>query len=428
MTDSILELSEAVLSAPPTTREPIIALGMMVKNEEQVMAKTLESALNSVDVVYIYDTGSTDNTIEVCKETCKTFSKPVYIRQGEFVNFAVSRNALLEWMDADPTIDFMLLLDANDEFHSPNDALRVFARDRLSRPDDDEGGFYIQQRWMYGEAVETYFNIFFIRPRRGWIYHGPVHEYLAPRGDLTMLKVPERCPSDIYISQNRNENCERSFERYRRDYDIFMAELAKNTDDGRTLFYMGQTCECLQLYNEAFHYYTLRIQIPHKIQGRPEEEIYQSHYRLGNLCIRLGKPHDETVKHYSTAIEYAQRVEPMLRLCEYYLFVRGQPLVAYGYACMALFSPYPTSSLLFKVENDYAYRRYNRFMVTANLVGDYARACEVGRQMVTSGIALESDIENLEVVTANLTLASEGSAASIVHRRPTKLNDNCLKI
>lgn len=422
--ESPIELS---CQAVGDDRPPVIALGIMVKNEEHVIAKTLRTAMDAVDYVFVCDTGSTDGTVQVCTDVVGASGKPLHMLHTEFVDFATTRNKLLEFIetsDVPSKIDFILLLDANDEFSGCSE-LRAFAKDRLTRPDGDDGGFYIEQRWLYGESVDSYYNIFFIRPGMGWRYYGAVHEYLAPV-DIKSVRLPEKCPSPIHIYQNRNENCKQSFVRYRNDYDVLLKTLDLNPNDPRSLFYMGQTCECLRLYNEAFHYYTRRVDVGSS-QGTPEE-VYHSYYRLGNLCIRLQKQHSEIIKYYGGAIEVGNRVEPMLRLCEYYLFVRKQPVIAYGYACMALFTPYPASTKLFKIETDYTYRRYNRFVVTAHLVGDFSRAVDIGRQMVSTGIALEPDIANLAEVTRSLELAQAGKSGEIVVKYPTKLNDNTLVI
>ena len=412
-------------------REPKIALGMIIKNEEKVIIKTLKSALDAVDCMFLYDTGSTDNTIELVKEFEKTIApKKIYMLHGEFVNFEVTRNELLKFIDnhhAAQDLDFILLLDANDEFHGCKE-LREFAKDRITRPDDDEGGFYIEQRWLYGEVIDKYFNIFFIRPRMDWKYYGVVHEYIGPK-DIHLAKPPQKCPPEVFIYQDRNENCEQSFIRYNRDYKMLLQELAKNPTDPRTLFYLGQTCDCLELYNEAFYYYKRRVALGRETEKGFvgfQEEVYHAHYRLGNLCIRLNKSHDEIIENYGNAFEFWNRVEPIMRLCEYYLFVRNQPLVAYGYACMGLFARYPEEALLFVSNTDYSYRRYNRFMVTANLVGDFIRAYEVGKQMVDLGIAQESDEKNLKEIEKNLELAREGKPITL--RPPQKLNDNNLLI
>lgn len=391
-------MRQLVLSTPHL--QPKIALGMIVKNEEKVIIKTISSTIDAVDAIYLYDTGSTDNTIQLVQEYSKQYpDKKFYYKFGEFKYFDVTRNELLEWIDNHEDaldLDFILLLDANDEFHGTQE-LRKFAQEHLINTTEDEGGFYIEQKWFYGEVLEIYYNVFLIRPRMGWRYYGKVHEYIGPK-DIHLAKPPIRCPSEIYIYQNRNENCEESFVRYRRDYKIFMEELEENPEDPRSLFYMGQTCDCLELYNEAFHYYLRRIDV--KDKGLPEE-VFHTYLRLGNLCVRLKKSHKDIVKYYMAAYETWNRVEPILRLCEYYLHIRKQARIAYGYACMAIFTPYPHNSLLFVNRTDYDYRRYNRFLLCAMSVGDFDRAHEIAKQMkkldITEDIddAIINDLEKL---------------------------------
>lgn len=396
-------MAELKLSSNSTkiSLQPKIALAMIVKDEEKVIVKTLTSAIDAVDCVYIYDTGSTDNTIELVNTFAEKYpSKPFYLKFGKFVNFEVTRNELLDWVDEHTEsvdVDYILLLDANDEFHGCNE-LREFATERLLNTSEDEGGFYIEQQWYYGEVIEKYYNIFLIRPRMEWRYYGAVHEYIGPK-NIKIAKKPIRCPTDIYIYQNRNENCEQSFVRYHRDRVLLLDELKKKPNDPRTLFYLGQTCDCLELYNEAFYYYKLRLDITE--EGLPEE-IYHAKYRLGNLCVRLNKSHDEILEYYLGAYEFWNRVEPIMRLCEYYLFVRNQPRIAYGYASMALFTPYPVEALLFVSDTDYNYRRYNRFMVAAFEVGDYSRAYDIGQQMIALNIAEETDKVNINKIKEKL--------------------------
>ena len=47
-----------------------VSLAIMVKNEEKNIVKTLSSCTNYIDNLYIYDTGSTDNTIRVITDFC----------------------------------------------------------------------------------------------------------------------------------------------------------------------------------------------------------------------------------------------------------------------------------------------------------------------------------------------------------------------
>ena len=92
-----------------------IGVLMMVKNEKLRISVTLESIKNFADCLIIYDTGSSDNTIEICENFSKQNNIPLYLKQGEFVNFEVSRNISHDFADTVEFIDYLLLLDTNDE-------------------------------------------------------------------------------------------------------------------------------------------------------------------------------------------------------------------------------------------------------------------------------------------------------------------------
>jgi glycosyltransferase involved in cell wall biosynthesis len=78
---------------------------MIVKNEEDVLARCLESAKFFVDEIVIVDTGSTDKT----KQIARQFTDKVY--DFEWVNdFSLARN----FSFSKATKDFILWLDADD--------------------------------------------------------------------------------------------------------------------------------------------------------------------------------------------------------------------------------------------------------------------------------------------------------------------------
>jgi glycosyltransferase involved in cell wall biosynthesis len=79
-----------------TKSNPHIALLMMVKNENKRLYVSLESTIGYIDSMVIYDTGSTDNTIDICKRHAKKYNIPLRLKEGEFENFSVSRNVSLE--------------------------------------------------------------------------------------------------------------------------------------------------------------------------------------------------------------------------------------------------------------------------------------------------------------------------------------------
>ena len=86
--------------------EQTIALCMIVKNEEKLLGKCLQSAKSLVDEIIVVDTGSTDRTMEIANE----FGARVY--QHAWQNsFSEARNHALNYV----TSDWILQLDADEQ-------------------------------------------------------------------------------------------------------------------------------------------------------------------------------------------------------------------------------------------------------------------------------------------------------------------------
>jgi len=88
-----------------------LGISMIVKNESQI----IETCLNSIkdaDEIVIVDTGSKDNTIELCKKyTYKVYSyKGCNDWKGRISNFSKARNKSLHYC----TSDYILIIDADE--------------------------------------------------------------------------------------------------------------------------------------------------------------------------------------------------------------------------------------------------------------------------------------------------------------------------
>ena len=66
--------------------EPIIGCLMMVKNEEKRIHVSLESVTGTVNCFIVFDTGSTDKTVEIITEHCEKHKINLYMIQGDFEN------------------------------------------------------------------------------------------------------------------------------------------------------------------------------------------------------------------------------------------------------------------------------------------------------------------------------------------------------
>lgn len=82
-----------------------VSLCMIVKNEEQVLNRCLDSVKDLVDEIIIVDTGSTDNTLKIARN----YTEKIYFFEW-IDDFSAARNESLKYA----TSDYILVLDADE--------------------------------------------------------------------------------------------------------------------------------------------------------------------------------------------------------------------------------------------------------------------------------------------------------------------------
>lgn len=336
--------------------KPTIGLVLMLKNEEARVHVTLESVIGHVDAIIVYDTGSTDKTVEIVQNFCDKHKINLYMIQGQFVNFSTSRNVSLEYADK-IDVHYLLLLDCNDELRGGKQ-LRALARDMLSQPNN---GFLVCQQWWSG-ALDKYYNMRFVKARCGWRYRGSVHEWMKD----TTQKGPDpaypvvRLTDEIVLYQDRTKDNNKSGPRYARDKVLLLQDYQQNPHDGRTLFYLAQTCMCLNDIEEALYYSKLRLE-----EGEFEEERFLSLIRCGDCCQYLNHDWYDAFSWYMKAYEHTQRVEPLIKIADHYR-KQNKWHVAYMYISEACTLQYPEQLILFVDRGMYEYYRWHVMSVVAS--------------------------------------------------------------
>lgn len=197
-----------------------ISLCMIVKNEQAVLARCLESAKALVDEIIIADTGSTDKTVEIAS---RYVDKVVSVPWTD--DFAAARNASF----SHATGDYLMWLDA-DDYISPEDAEQFPALRKMleeKRPD------VVFCRYQTGGLVYERERILKHVPLSCW--RGRVHECIAPFGCVV------HDPFTVTHLPGDKEKGMRNLNIYRK-----WAESEKLS--GRDLFYYGR-----ELYYHGFY-------------------------------------------------------------------------------------------------------------------------------------------------------------------------------
>jgi len=342
--------------------EPKLGVIMMVKNEKKRLLVSLESVKKYADALIMYDTGSTDDTMDIIKNFAEKHKINLFLIRGIFENFSASRNALLDYCDT-INVDFLLLLDCNDELQN-GDNFRKFLKIKHK---EEYTGFLICQKWWSGQH-DKYYNVRLVKNKSGWRYMGVVHEWFKDttrEGKDPAFPVWRTQDDDIILYQDRTQDDDKSSKRFKRDRELLIEENKKKPNDPRTIFYLAQTCENLCLFDEALYWSKIRTELKDF-----EEEVFHSYVRAGNCAHMLGQSWDDVLPWFMKALAHTPRIEPLIRMIEYYKNT-DKWYVAYMYSRMAIDLKYPEHLILFVDNGGYNWTRWHLHSIVCSHVGKF---------------------------------------------------------
>ena len=155
-----------------------ISLCMIVKNEEEVLARCLSSAQAIVDEIIIIDTGSTDSTMEIARR----FTDKVFCFTW-IDDFSAARNASF----SKATMDFCMWLDADDVLEEKD--RRALAELKANLTCDVVMMKYHTAFDANGNPTFTYYRERLIRRKAGLQWQGAVHEAIVPMGKILYSNI-----------------------------------------------------------------------------------------------------------------------------------------------------------------------------------------------------------------------------------------------
>ena len=335
-------------------KKPHLALLMMVKNETKRLHVTLNSILDVVDSIVLYDTGSEDDTLEIAKKFSQENNIPIKIKEGIFENFAVSRNVSIEFAESFDYIDYALLLDCNDELQNPN-----FIHEKIKQnfnTDDNETAWLLCQEWK-SETIDKYWNTRLLKLRCGWRFEGVVHEYLTNK--INKDDIPHKIEGTV-IFQDRNVDDDKSSKRFKRDKVLLEKEYQNKPDCTRTIFYLAQTYSCLSEYQKAYDLYLKR-----STYTNYAEERFNAYLRAAKLAyFNLKKPWNTCIDLYLKSYEVLERAEPLVFIAEHYR-IKKQFRLSYTFVRSACDLAYPHDTILFVDKKVYDYTRWHILGIVA---------------------------------------------------------------
>ena len=337
--------------------ENLFVVIIMVKDEEHSIIPTLKPYVGYTNNFFIYDTGSTDKTIEVIENFFIENSVTNYkIITEEFVNFSVSRNKCLDYTrELFSNVTFMMMPDAEWYFTNVSGLVEHSKKIR--------GLLYDQHSIDLKLTNSIYKNPRLMRIAGKSYFKGPVHEYLV--GSLCPIPVP----SDVYFSYLPSQKGNlQSAKRWEKDLKLLLDEFSKNENEPRTVYYLAQTYSCLGDVKNALFYYMgrSRMEIGH------DEERYLATFKTAECFEKLDNwpmAQEFYLKSYEMR---PTRIEALVKLAKHH----NNPQAKYMYSTQATRVPFPETDLLEVNRNVYDYDRWEQLSISAWYMHQYDESYE----------------------------------------------------
>jgi glycosyltransferase involved in cell wall biosynthesis len=322
-----------------TKELPLISLSIIVKNEEKVIKRMLDSVAPILDYYVIVDTGSTDRTKEIAKETMDAHGIPGEIIDHEWVNFCTARNFAFEMTQGKAQYGFWI--DADEQLILEPGFSKVMLRHELSK--HDMGSIMVE----YGN--QNYFRTQFHKLDYPFEWRGAVHEVQFPK---------ENAPHPVSTMQVKNARVlvtpdgaswgDRSQESQKKKYlehAELLHEYIKTDKDVRWIFYLAQSYRDAFEWEKAEEWYAKRVEMG----GGYWEELYYSQLMVASMKANQQKPLTEILEAYAQCSKYdLNRAEHLMPLIRHHQGTKNWPM-AYMISKYAFDNlnnnPFPKSSL-----------------------------------------------------------------------------------
>ncbi len=210
-----------------------ISLCLIVKNEEEVIARCLDSVRDIVDEIVVVDTGSNDRTKEIVSSyTNKIYDFPWIDDFSAARNFAFSQ----------ATQNYILWLDADDVILEADRERFLVLKNTLDPNVDSVTMHYHLSHDQNGQITSSLCRNRLVKRSKNFQWIGAVHEYLAVSGFIFNSDVAITHAS-IHHDSDRNLR-------------IYEARIAKGeTFSPRDLYYYANELRDHGKQDEAITYY-----------------------------------------------------------------------------------------------------------------------------------------------------------------------------
>ncbi|MFY2860977.1 glycosyltransferase [Mycobacterium sp. THU-M104] len=351
------------------TAHPVICLNMIVKDEADVVVEALDSVAPYISSWVIVDTGSTDGTQDVIGKHMARLGISGELHERPWRNFGDNRTEALDLAQGHG--DYIWVIDADDIVTGTPDFTQLSA------------DIY---RMRLGDASFTYWRPQLFRDGVRVRYEGVVHETAVWESDCVVGRVE----GDYYVESRRLGARSQDTQKYARDRDLLLAEVERNPENARSVFYLAQSYFDLGDFVNARKWYERRAEM-----GGLDEEVYYSMLRLAESMARLDWPWLVVQEAYLRAWEFRPtRAEALYAIARRYREdQRYQP--GHLFAQRAARIPFPENDVLFIGADVYAWRAVDEQAVCASWIGRHVEAFTLCRNLLARPDLPEPDRQRI---------------------------------
>jgi glycosyltransferase involved in cell wall biosynthesis len=247
--------------------EMAVSLAMIVKDEEDVLERCLQSVCDYVDEIVIVDTGSRDHTKDIARRyTSRIYDLPwrkdfAAARQHAFNQ---AKGNWVMWLDAD---DVLLNGDKlNASILSSSKEVKAFYWK------------YIAGHDPYGNSTLECWRERCVRNDGSFHWVGKVHEILVASGSPTVAYHDDIAVLHLWDPNKKRNNPRRNIEILKEEY-----ESTRDDPEPRLLSYLGLEYANLGEYDHAVEFLNQYVQVANCKDQKSKDQKYLTLLKIADL-------------------------------------------------------------------------------------------------------------------------------------------------
>jgi glycosyltransferase involved in cell wall biosynthesis len=340
----------------PLRERPAICLNMIVKNEAHIIQEMLDAVAPYISSWVIVDTGSDDGTQDLIKSHMAGLAIPGELYERPWRDFGHNRTEALTL--AQGRGDYIWVMDADDT---------VVGTPDFNNLDADVYSMRIGQ----APAIDWRPQLF--RDGARVRYIGVVHEAAVCDGPC----VNARLEGEYHVESRRLGSRSLDPQKLVRDRDLLLAEVERNPEHTRPVYYLAQSYFDLKDFANARTWYERRVEM-----GGWDQEVYYSMLQVAESMAHLDLPWMEVQDAYLRAWEFRPTRAEALYLLAFRLRADKRYQLGYLFAERAAQIPLPEEDILLVRAAVHAWLAREEQATCAWFIGNQVEAFMLWRRLL----------------------------------------------